>query len=204
CRYRRKEIYQWLRDTKFNDQSPDKIPSLKARLGGNPQVTGKNGGHSLNLHQFARDGVTLLGHIADAQGGKGMVKPDLKEKLAKSDQGEKNIAAMIDKYIEANSIDAPQESLPELQDGYAAEIVTELDLKAVNINTIIWAMGYTSDYSLVKLPVVDEDGFPITQRGVTEYSGLYFIGMNWLSTRKSVTMMGVREDVEFIIADMTK
>lgn len=203
-RYRGREIFHWLRDTKFNDQTPDKLPSLKARLGGNPQVTGKNGGHSLNLHQFARDGVILLGHIADTQGGKVMLKPDLKENLAKSDQGEKNIAAMIDKYIEANSIDAPQESLPELQDGYAAEIVTELDLKAVNIHSIIWAMGYTSDYSLVKLPVVDEDGFPITQRGVTQYSGLYFIGMNWLSTRKSVTMMGVREDVEFIIADMTK
>ena len=88
--------------------------------------------------------------------------------------------------------------------GYSAEVITELDLKAANINTVIWAMGYTADYSLVKLPITDEDGFPITQRGITQYPGLFFIGMNWLNTRKSVTLMGVNEDVKPIIAEMTK
>jgi hypothetical protein len=57
---------------------------------------------------------------------------------------------------------------------------------------------------LVKLPVVDEDGFPITQRDVTQYPGLYFVGMNWLSRRNSVTLFGVNGDVETIIADMTQ
>ena len=120
------------------------------------------------------------------------------------DKSEKDIVAMVDKYIEANGIDAPQETLPELQDGYSAEVITELDLKAANINTIIWAMGYTADYSLLKLPVIDEDGFPMTRRGVTQYPGLYFVGMNWLSTRKSVTLFGMNADVEAIVADMTK
>ena len=65
-------------------------------------------------------------------------------------------------------------------------------------------MGYTADYSLVKLPITDEDGFPITQGGVTKFPGLYFVGMNWLSRRKSAILLGVNEDVESIIADMTK
>ena len=203
-RYRGRDIVAWLVETGFFNQTVDKLPSPKARFGANPQATGRDGGHNLNLHQFVRDGVTLFGHIADAQDGKVMFKSDLKENLARSDKAEKDIIAMIDKYIEANGLNAPQETLPDLQDGYSVEEIIELDLKTANINTVIWAMGYTADYSLVKLPITDEDGFPITRHGVTQYPGLYFIGINWLSTRKSVTLMGVREDVESIIADMTK
>jgi putative flavoprotein involved in K+ transport len=202
-RYRGRDILSWLVDTGFVDQPVDKLPSPKARFAGNPQATGKNGGHDLNLHQFVRDGVTLLGHIADAQNGKVTFKPDLKENLVKMDKAEKDIIAMIDNYIKANGITAPQEILADMQDGYSVEEVTELDLKAADINTVIWAMGYTFDYSLVKLPVTDEDGFPIQRRGVTQYPGLYFVGMNWLSKRKSAILYGVNEDVEHIIADMT-
>lgn len=202
-RYRGMEIFYWLKATGFLDQTPDKLPSPKARLGGNPQCSGKNGGHSVNLHLFMRDGVTLLGHIAGAQDGKVMLKPDLMENLARVDKAEKDLVGMIDRYIAANGIQAPQETLPEYQDGYSAKILTELDLKTENIRTVIWAIGYTSDYSLVKRAVTDEDGFPITRRGVTQYPGLYFVGMNWLSARKSVTVMGVGEDVESIVAEMT-
>jgi hypothetical protein len=38
---------------------------------------------------------------------------------------------------------------------------------------------------------------------VTQYSGLYFGGMNWLSKPKSAILLGVDEDVQSIIADMT-
>ena len=203
-RYRGRDIVAWLADTGFFDQTVDKLPSPKARFAANPQATGRDGGHNLNLHQFVRDGVTLFGHIADARDGKVMFKPDLKENLVRVDKAEKDILAMIDKYIEANGVNASQEPLPDLQDGYSVEIITELDLKAANINTIIWAMGYTFDYGLVKLPVTDEDGFPIQNGGVTQYPGLYFVGMNWLSKRKSAILIGVNEDVEHIIAEMTR
>jgi len=203
-RYRGRDIVRWLVDTGFFDQTVDKLASPKAKFAGNPQATGKDGGHSVNLHQFARDDVTLFGHIAGAQDGKVMFAPDLKENLAKVDKAEKDIVAMIDKYIEANGIDVPQETLPDLQDGYAADVITELDLKAAYINTVIWAIGYSFDYSLVKLPVTDGDGFPLQQCGITQYPGLYFVGMHWLHTRKSAILLGVNEDVEYIVADITR
>jgi len=202
--YRGRDIFSWLVDIGFFDQTVDTLPSPKARFIGNPQVSGKDGGHSLNLHQFVRDGVNLLGHIAGAQAGRVMFKPDLKENLAKSDKAEKDIIERIDRLIQTNGINAPPETLPDLQDGYAVEEITGLDLKSAGITTVIWAMGYTFEYNLVKLPVTDEDGFPIQKRGVTQYPGLYFVGMNWLSTRKSTILLGVNEDVEHIIAHMTK
>ena len=60
-----------------------------------------------------------------------MLKPDLKETLAKVAIAEKDIIGMIDCYIEANSI-----------------------------NAIIWAIGYTANYSLVKLPIRMKTVFP--------------------------------------------
>jgi putative flavoprotein involved in K+ transport len=203
-RYRGRDIFAWLDEIGFMSMPVEKLPSPKARLIGNPHLSGKDGGHSLNLHQFARDGVKLLGHISGAQDGKVTFKPDLKENLAKMDKSEKDVVALIDRYIEMNNLNVPQETLPDLQDGYSVEAVTELDLKAVNINSIIWAIGYTSDYSFVKLPVTDEDGFPIQKRGVTQYPGLYFVGTNWLSKRDSSSLLGMNEDVEYIVADMTK
>jgi putative flavoprotein involved in K+ transport len=56
----------------------------------------------------------------------------------------------------------------------------------------------------VKLTVTDEDGFPVQQCGVTQYPGLYFVGMNWLSKRKSAILLGVNEDVEHIIGEIIK
>ena len=65
----------------------------------------------------------------------------------------------------------------------------------VNISTIIWAIGYSFDFSLVKLPVVDADGYPLQKRGVTAYEGLYFLGMPWLHTRRSGILFGVGDGV---------
>ena len=63
CRYRGKEITRWLDDLGFYNMTPDKLPSPKAKYGGSLHGTGKDGGQTINLHQFAKDGVILLGDI---------------------------------------------------------------------------------------------------------------------------------------------
>jgi putative flavoprotein involved in K+ transport len=199
-RYRGKDIYEWAHLTGFLDRTPDKLPSPRARFAGNPQVSGKNGGHTLNLHRFARDGVTLLGRIANAAGHIIKLAPDLKENLAKSDGGEANFCKMVDDYIAQNGLDAPPEELPQLRDGYTSPETLELDLKAASVTTIIWAMGYNFDFSLVKLPTFDADGFPVQQRGASNYAGLYFVGMPWMPTQKSGLLLGVGQAAEYVAA----
>ncbi len=100
---------------------------------------------------------------------------------------------MIDGYIQAIGLDAPAEELPQLRDGYAHPILESLDLKAAGITTVIWATGYTYDYALVKLPVLDDRGFPIQTQGVTAQAGLYFVGMPWMPSLKTGNLVGVGE-----------
>lgn len=197
-RYRGRDIYEWAHLTGFLDRTPDRLPSPRARFAGNPQLSGKDGGHALNLHQFARDGVTLLGRIANAADHTIALAPDLKENLAKSDGAEANLCKMVDGYVAQKRLNAPREELLQLRDGYNAPEILELDLKAAGITTIIWAMGYSFDFSLVKLPTFDADGFPVQQRGVTSYAGLYFVGMPWLPTQKTGLLLGVGEAAEHI------
>jgi putative flavoprotein involved in K+ transport len=202
-RYRGRDIFEWLSLTGFTDRTVEKLPSPKAKFAGNPHLSGRDGGRTINLHLFAREGIRLLGHLRDAEGGKLRFAPDLKESLARADKAEADITAMIDQFIERNAIAAPAEPLPKHQDGYTIDEIPELDLTSENVNTVIWAMGYNFDYSLVKAPVTDGDGYPIQQRGVTAYPGLYFIGMSWLYKHKSPLLLGVGEDADYIASHIT-
>jgi putative flavoprotein involved in K+ transport len=70
---------------------------------------------------------------------------------------------------------------------------TELDPDAV-----IWATGYRSDYSWIRLPVRDAAGRVQHRRGVTDVPGLYFLGLTWQHTRGSALIGWVADDAEFI------
>lgn len=203
-RYRGKDCFEWLHLTGFLSRTPDQLPSPKARFAGNPHVSGKNGGHSLNLHRFAQDGVRLLGHIRGVNGNKLVVAPDLRQSLAKADQFEADLCRMIDAYIANTGLEVPQETMPQLSQGYQAELVTELGLETAGISTVIWAMGYSFDFSLVKLPLTDGQGYPLQQRGVTGYGGLYVLGLPWLHTQKSGLLLGVGEDAAYLASVMAR
>jgi putative flavoprotein involved in K+ transport len=182
------------------DTTVDQLKSPQAKFAPHPQISGKNGGRSLNLHQFARDGVVLLGHVRNSVDGRIMLAPDVKETLAKVDQFESDALKTIDDFIVRMGLSMPKETIPQLRDGYAQEVIAELDLKAAEIRTVLWATGYTFDFSLVKLPVTDADGYPIQRRGVAEYEGLYFLGMPWLHSRRSGILFGVGDDAAHLAA----
>jgi len=197
-RYRGRDINDWFTRIGLFDTKVEELKSPRDKFAYHPQISGKNGGHSLNLHQFARDGVVLLGHVHDAIEGKLILAPDLHETLEKVDQFEINALQKIDDYIERTGLEAPVEDVRKLYDGYSQELTTALDLRACGISTVIWATGYAFDYSLVKLPVVDADGYPIQKRGVTRFDGLYFLGMPWIHNRKSGILFGVGDDAAYL------
>lgn len=191
-RYRGRDVVAWLLEIGFFDLTPDKLPVPREQFAA-PHVSGVRGGHTLNLHQFARDGVTLLGHVRRASGSTISLTPDLHELLVGIDNFEKDLQKMVDGYILTTGLNVPEEELPQLRDGHNQPLIETLDLAKAGVSTVIWATGYTHDYSLVPLPVVDASGFPIQERGVTPYPGLYFVGMPWMPSLKSGILPGVGE-----------
>jgi len=202
-RYRGREMFGWLMDTGFGELTADKLPSPQAKFAGNPHVSGKRGGHTLNLHRFARDGMALYGHVADIDGHRVRFAPDLHENLRKADQFAAKLFEEIDRYIEEQGLDTPPRS-PENTDehegreGFEQPLREELYLGAASIGSVIWAGGYRFDFVLVHAPVLDQDGFPITQRGVTAIPGLYFLGMHFLHNASSSLLFGVGGDASHV------
>jgi putative flavoprotein involved in K+ transport len=198
-RYRGKDSVSWLVESGFFDQKAESLPSSKARFKAHPFLTGKDGGHSLDLHQFARDGVVLLGHMDGADGTRLTLRPDLYDNLKNVDQFVVDWKHGIDELIKKRGLPAPEEpAKPALTDGYDSELIETLDLAEEGISTIIWATGYKFDYSWIKLPLLDEDGYPTQVQGVTNYAGLFFVGLHFMHRRKSGLLLGVAEDVAHV------
>jgi len=202
-RYRGKDSLFWGITLGRIEQTADQLPSPSARFAANPQLSGKDGGHTLNLHQFARDGVTLLGRLVGVEGHRIALAPDLQENLANADKASDDFKEGVDAFVRRTGMDVPEpepDPVDEVRSDTGKHAPATLDLKAAGITTVLWATGYGFDYSWVHLPVCDAYGFPIQQRGVTRFPGLYFLGMNFLYNRKSGILLGVGEDAAHIAA----
>ena len=68
-----------------------------------------------------------------------------------------------------------------------------------DVDAIVWATGYRSDFSWIDVPgVKDESGGIIHRRGVADAPGLFFIGLTWQHTRGSALVGFVGDDAAFI------
>ena len=73
------------------------------------------------------------------------------------------------------------------------------DDRRLQVDAVIWATGYRSDYSWIHAPTLNEEGLPQHRRGVTDSPGLYFLGMHNQYSRGSSLIYFVREDAAYIV-----
>lgn len=196
--YRGREATEWLMDMGYYELTVDRHPlGEKAREKTNHYMTGRDGGHEIDLRRFARDGVRLYGSLANIQGSTLEFLPDLTANLDDADEVYVSIRNDIDKYIAAHGIDAPDE--PAFTKVWAPEAdPLSVDCAAVGITTIVWAIGFRPDYRWIELPAFDGRGHPKYQRGVSPVPGLYFLGLPWLHTWGSGRFLGIADDARHL------
>jgi putative flavoprotein involved in K+ transport len=84
--------------------------------------------------------------------------------------------------------------LTEVRDG-----IPYCDGIAVDPDVIIWATGFTPDYSWIQLPIRGADGYPRHERGaVIDAPGLYFLGLRFQHRMTSALIGGVGADAAYI------
>lgn len=185
----------WMVESGFMDRTPDKLPSPLARLLGNPQATGHDGGRDLNFRVLHAMGVELLGRYVGAAGSRMHFADDL---AASVDFGDARLADFL-KFVEtscaAKGTAAPAFEMPR---PLRIKTRTELDIAHDQIGSVIWTSGYRPDYGWVKFPVFDDMGFPQQVDGCTTVPGLYFMGVHWMRKNKSSILYGVGEDAEVV------
>ncbi len=197
-RYRGKDVVMWLHEMGYYDKPVHEHPlKERVRAKANHYVTGRDGGRDIDLRKFAVEGMQLHGRLKDLRGPLLEFADDLKTNLDQADNVAESIKTTIDKFIVANGIDAPAEE--RYQPLWQPEnIPLELDYAAAGITSVIWSMGYRSDYTWIEIPVFDGKGYPSHQRGVTNIPGVYFLGLPWQYTWGSGRFSGVARDARFL------
>jgi putative flavoprotein involved in K+ transport len=196
-RYRGRDVVNWLDDMGYYNTTLETHPDGKNAVHStNHYVTGRDGGRDLNLRVFAQQGMKLYGVLKDSDGTHLFFNDDLKENLDYADQVAQRIVDSIENYIQQNKITAPEDD--NIYTDYLPDIITELDLRASNINSIVWSTGFNMRFEWINLPVFEQTGHPKQKRGVTDVKGLYFIGLNWMHTWGSGRFYQVGRDAEYL------
>jgi putative flavoprotein involved in K+ transport len=194
---------------KYHDVTFASLEDKSISRAAQPQISGLGRyGHTVSLQQLARQGVVLLGRVLDVDAGSIVLSDEAAAHVRFADEFSQGIKDGIDTYLKKAGI-----TLPTLEDDPAdipdpqAECVSplrRLNLREANVSTIIWATGFTGDFSWIHLPVFDAAGKPIHKRGVSPVRGFYFIGFPWLNSRKSGIIYGIEDDAHFIASAISE
>jgi putative flavoprotein involved in K+ transport len=205
-RYRGRDVIWWLlqcflhgREVGVPFPTVADLPSPAARFGCDPHVASGNGSQDISLRRFARQGFRLYGRLESAAGTRVRFSDDLEQRLAFAESAfDVKFKPLFDAYIAAAGIEAPADDRPPYET-FSPPAVTELDLDAAGIRSIVWATGYRLDFGWVDLPIFDEWGYPRHVRGVTIHPGLYAVGLKWLHSEPSSVFAGVGADAAHIV-----
>jgi len=206
-KYRGRDIIDWLFDLKFFDARKEQMEPAMANMKP-PQLTGVGGNRTVSLQSLAAKGAVILGKLGDVNANVLKLQPNAAAHVQFGDMFSGRVKGMIDEFISVNKLDAPaaEKEASDLSDITAscANGCSELDLAEHNIQTIIWATGFTANFDYIKLPVRDDEGNFLHNNGVSVVDGLYLLGFPWLRNRKSSLVIGAREDAEFICNEVCR
>ena len=200
--YRGRDVVDWLTDIGQYGITVEHDGMTKKKHDTNHYLTGRDGGRDIDLRKFALEGMKLYGRFETAKGATMQFRQNLRRNLDEADRVYNGINALIDQHIARNNITAPPASVyvPLWE---PAQEVAELDLDGAGITSIIWATGFTPDWSYAAVPIFDGTGYPVQRRGVTGVPGVYVLGLPWLWTWGSGRFLSIAQDADYVAGQLT-
>lgn len=203
-RYRGKDVVDWLdRMGYYSMPIADHPDPRSVRTKTNHYLTGRDGGREIDLRARALEGMHLHGRLRSVTAEHISFSNDLAANLDHADSVYCRIRSSIDDWIARAGVEAPVEApyspcwQPDLADDRG------LDLTSDPLAAVVWCTGYQSDFRWIDVPVFDGSGQPAHDRGITQSSGLYFLGLPWLHTWGSARFCGVADDAEYLASMIT-
>lgn len=208
-RYRGRDLGEWRVDMGFYDVTLASLKDKSVSRATQSQISGVGRyGHTVSLQHMARQGAVILGHLLDVEAGCLVLSDEAAVHVHYADEFSQRQKNNVDAYLARAGITPPPleddpADMPDPQ-GECVSPLRRLDLLGAKVSTIIWATGFTGDFSWIHLPILDTEGRPFHVRGVSPVPGLYFIGFPWLNSRKSGLIYGISEDAGHIADTIAK
>ena len=200
--YRGRDVIAWLEDMgHYAKPVTDRPVEERFSDRTNHYFSGRDGGKDIDLRQFAVEGMTLHGHLADVADGRLRFADDLEADLDAADAVYNGINQAIDQWIAQQGLAVPEgPSVYEPVWRPASE--PDPGVRVDALAAVVWSTGFRSDYRWLNAPVFDGAGHVIHLRGVTDVNGLYFVGLPWLHTWGSGRFASVAQDAEHVVATL--
>ncbi len=194
--YRGRDIQWWLDRTGVLDAAVKDVDDIaRARRVPSFQLMGDAGLDAIDLNTLQAMGVAITGRLVGIRHGKAQFSGSLANHCAMSD-------LKIGRLLEHFDDWAMRVNLPDLQvprrlppTCFPSSPHLTADLNNGAFRTIVWATGYSPDFSWLKLPVFDQKDTLIHDQGVVA-PGLYVLGLPFMRRRKSALIDGVGGDAQ--------
>jgi len=191
-----RDIVWWALETGFLDQPVEALADPAERLVANLQNSGRGGGHSLSYRTLRDLGVQLVGRFLGSVDGHLEFAPDLAASVAFGDAAHGRFMNLVRRTVAERGLEPPPIEEPDPFDA-----TTETRLPIARFSSVIHASGFRPAYRewLPWPDAFDDLGFPIHEAGAsTVVPGLHFVGVHFLRTRKSSSLLGVAEDAAVV------
>lgn len=164
-------------------------------------MTAVDGGHDVDLRQYALDGIVLAGRLKSADQQEVAFHDDLEGTLTEGDAWYDEFRHQMDAYADTCDPPLPAEQVKPTSSTskYCRQRGALVrNIRNEEISSVVWATGYTCDFSWIKLPVLDGNGDAIHERGVTRRTGLFFLGLRRTYSLGSALVAGAVNDAAYI------
>ena len=198
-RQRGRDSLEWLTEAGYYETTPAELSDPRMQLAPIPLTSGIGRyGHTVSLQYLARLGATLLGRPIAVDSDRILLNDSLGSNIAFADRASAELNALVEQGIRAAGQtppplepDAADEPHP---DPSAVHSPNALDLGASDVSTVIWATGFGPDVAYLRVPVLDARGEPIHDGGQGPIPGIHFLGLRWMTRRKSALICGADDD----------
>lgn len=193
-RYRGRDVWGWIDELGDFDVTIDAVPDpVAARRAPSVPLTGMNGGEDLDLGVLQRAGVAVSGRLEGFAGDRALFGSGLEADMADADRRMRRTLDRIDAL--AGSTGTSWVTVPAID---VPSPLSELDLGASGVRTVIWATGYRRSYPWLRVPALDVRGEILQRHGVTAVPGLFTLGLKFQRRRRSHFINGVGSDAAWV------